>query len=305
MIRELREVETGVRWLDVGNPSEQELVLLGKEYSLHRTAIEDCLSSIHLPKYERNGNEVFLILRHIDSDKFLEKESDTVNELTRKIAVFWGKNYILTIHRKEQPFLDVVNERWRSLSTGSEDARLALMADILGTAMATYEEPLENSEEIFENLETRVFHRLPEPHLLEELYFLKRKVSIYKKVLRLNLDVIYKVTSGINRQLPFLQDLREETERIYFHADELVDDSSNLLHSHISVSSHRTNEIMRILTVFSVFFMPLTFIVGVFGMNFEHMPELKSPYGYPAVWGIMIVIAAGIFGWFKKKGWLR
>jgi magnesium transporter len=86
--------------------------------------------------------------------------------------------------------------------------------------------------------------------------------------------------------------------------EELHDSVSSLLNIYISLSSQRTNEVMRVLTVFSAFFLPLTFIVGVYGMNFSHMPELIHPYGYLGVWVVMLIVTILIFRWFKQKGWI-
>jgi magnesium transporter len=111
---------------------------------------------------------------------------------------------------------------------------------------------------------------------------------------------------------PFLQDAREEAERIYFYADELVESITDLVTLHVSVESKsanesglRTNEVMRFLTVFSALFLPLNFIASVYGMNFHHMPELDHPYGYYFVLTLMSIVGASIFLYFRRKGWLR
>jgi magnesium transporter len=92
---------------------------------------------------------------------------------------------------------------------------------------------------------------------------------------------------------------------MHFYADELVDDVNNLLSIQLALASHRTNEVVRVLTVFSVFFLPLTFIVGVYGMNFQYMPELHQRWGYPAVMLGMALVTFAIYVWFRRRGWLR
>jgi magnesium transporter len=92
---------------------------------------------------------------------------------------------------------------------------------------------------------------------------------------------------------------------MHFYADELVDDVNNLLSVQLALASHRTNEVVRVLTVFSVFFLPLTFIVGVYGMNFQFMPELRERWGYPSVLAGMAVVTLAIYVWFRRRGWLR
>ena len=98
--------------------------------------------------------------------------------------------------------------------------------------------------------------------------------------------------------------MQENAESYHFYADELVEDANTLLNVQLALASHRTSEVMRVLTVFSVFFLPLTFIVGVYGMNFEFMPELRESWGYPAVLAFMAVVTLAIYRWFRSRGWL-
>ena len=102
----------------------------------------------------------------------------------------------------------------------------------------------------------------------------------------------------------FYEDMRDYQLRLETEADELHDNINNLVSLYISLSSQKTNEVMRILTVFSAFFLPLTFIVGVYGMNFQYMPELTHKWGYPGIILLMVVITISIFQWFKRKNWL-
>jgi magnesium transporter len=99
--------------------------------------------------------------------------------------------------------------------------------------------------------------------------------------------------------------VQENAESYHFYADELLDDANTLLNVQLALASHRTGEVMRVLTVFSVFFLPLTFIVGVYGMNFQFMPELRERWGYPAVLAGMAFVTLMIYRWFRGRGWLR
>jgi magnesium transporter len=101
------------------------------------------------------------------------------------------------------------------------------------------------------------------------------------------------------------RDAQENVESIHFYADELLDDANTLLSVQLALASHRTGEVMRVLTVFSVFFLPLTFIVGIYGMNFHYMPELRHRLGYPGVMIGMGFVTLVIYLWFRRRGWLR
>jgi magnesium transporter len=91
---------------------------------------------------------------------------------------------------------------------------------------------------------------------------------------------------------------------MHFYAEELLDDVNNLLNMHLALATHRTNEVVKVLTIFSAFFLPLTFLVGVYGMNFAYMPELTHPMGYPAAWLLMVSVSVVIWVWFRKRRWL-
>jgi magnesium transporter len=137
------------------------------------------------------------------------------------------------------------------------------------------------------------------------MYLIKRRVSLTKRLLWHTISVGNRFSPGQDRNMPLMQDLRENAESMHFYADELLEDVNNLLHMQLSLAAHRTNEVVQVLTVFSAFFLPLTFIVGVYGMNFEHMPELPQAWGYPAVWAVMIGVSAAIWLWFRRRGWLK
>jgi magnesium transporter len=294
-------------WLDVVNPSKKELDELGKRFGLPRAAVKDALDPSHLPKFETFEAGEFVMLRHFDSSALDDPEADTIQELTRKIAVFSRPGILITIHRKAQPFLENLRQKWthRNSEAGTENpTQEEMRIEIFRESLFSFDTPLRVAEEVFERLEQQIFSsRMARPRI-EELYFLKRRSGVYRRILRQNLDTVHRFPSAGLRPSQ-LQDLREEAERILLHAEELVDDSNHLFSAHMSIASHHTNETMRLLTVLTVFFMPLTFLVGVYGMNFRYMPELESKWGYPLVWLAMLAISTGVFVWFRRRGWLN
>jgi len=132
----------------------------------------------------------------------------------------------------------------------------------------------------------------------------KGSTSVYQRMLHLALEVLAKLNTVHEKNTPLLQNVKDDTHRLMFIAEQLSENVNHLLNLHVSLTSNRTNEVMRVLTVFSVFFMPITFIVGVYGMNFYNIPELELRYGYLYVWLIMLAITATLFIWFKRKGFL-
>ena len=294
--------EPRFRWIDVVNPSREELEALAREHGLHATTVHDCLEPAHLPKYERLGDKTFLIARAFD--EAASAEGDTLQQLTRKLALFYGEDLLLTIHRVEQRFLEELKatlpERLKEHDSLAERIVIAVLDGVLDT----YWPPLDEAERSVALFERKLFQRGDVTALIREVYLLKRKVTALRWMGRHTLDLIQKLKASSEVLQPRLTDLKENAEGLYFATDELLEDVNNLLHLQLSLAAHQTNEVMRVLTVFSVFFMPLTFIVGVYGMNFEFMPELKLHFGYPATWGVMLAAAGAIYVWFKRRGWL-
>jgi len=303
MISTVLTSKSGFKWLDVVQPTTEELDQLAETHGLHATAVKDCLDPEHLPKYERYGDLTFIIMRAFD--EVSDPHSETIQQITRKIAVFFTDKYFITIHRKDQPFFARLREEHLQRAKGREVRLSYVLTDLVNAVVSSYEKPLEEAEHTIERFEDSLFDSKRDNPPLQEIHVLKRRVNLMKRLLWQTMGVIHKMKPPFERNAPLFQDASENAESYHFYADELLEETNNLLSIHLSMASHKTNEVMRVLTVFSAFFLPLTFIVGVYGMNFEHMPELKSRYGYLAVMLVMFVVSAAIFIWFRRRGWLR
>jgi magnesium transporter len=292
-------------WLDLVEPTRGDLEQIARDYGLPATAVQDCLDPEHLPKFERFDGTSFTILRAYDER--CDAEADTVQALTRKVAMFWSGRFLLTIHRKEQPYLNAVMVEWRQRAHATEDAAglaTELLADIANAVVLSYEAPLVNAEARIDAFESELLRDHDVSETLREMYRIKRRVTLAKRLLWRTLSMTTRLVMPGARQGSLLQDLRENAESMHFYADELLEDVTNLLNMQLALAARRTNEVVQVLTIFSAFFLPLTFIVGVYGMNFEHMPELPRPWGYPAVWLVMIAVSTSIWLWFRRRGWL-
>jgi magnesium transporter len=297
-------------WLDLVHPTREELAEVARRYRLHSTSVQDSLDPEHLPKYERIAGTTFLIIRAIDPSA--PPHCASVQEMTRKLAVFYGPDFLITIHRTEHPYLQMVQEEFRQRAaqqggTGETGEFLLahLLSDLVNAAVATYEKPLEEAETAIEAFEKTLFGEEDFTGVLRRIYHEKRRVALMKRMLRHVLDVIQKMVPASEPTAPLYQDLQENAQSVHFYADELLEDVNNLLSVHIALAAHSTNEVVRVLTIFSVFFLPLTFIVGIYGMNFRYMPELEQRWGYPAVLGLMGLVTLTIYLWFRRRGWLR
>jgi magnesium transporter len=300
-------------WLDAVDPTPGELTELAADYGLHPLAVKDCLDPEHLPKYEAFENHTFVILRAVDESA--PRTADTVQALTRKIAVFYGPVFLITIHRKDQAWLTALHQRCLAglsskHATRSEGIQVHLLAQLFNAALDRYQQPLEMIEARLDQFEVKVFEGRNEPGStfrgdLREIHLLRRQVTLCKRLLWRTVDVTQRMVPAAGRAATLFRDVQENAESYHFYADELLDDVNTLLSVQLALASHRTSEVMRVLTVFSVFFLPLTFIVGVYGMNFEYLPELREPWGYPAVLVFMAIVTLLIYRWFRRSGWLK
>lgn len=257
----LERGEPALTWLDVVQPTPEELDEVADRYGLYPVAVKDCLDPEHLPKQEGFEAHTFIIPRACD--EAADAGGVTVQELTRKIAIFYGPRA-----------------------------------------------PMERIEARLDGFETKVFSRGTESSAdfrrdLREIYVLKHQVTVYERLLWRTADIVQHIVPTAGRAATLFRDVLRNAESYHFYADELLDDANTLLNVQLALASHRTGEVMRVLTVFSVFFLPLTFIVGVYGMNFRFMPELRERWGYPAVLGGMALVTLLIYRWFRSRGRLR
>jgi len=301
MLQKLAEAnQFGFEWLDIVDPQPEELQDIAVRYQLHANSVKDCLQPGHLPKYELIGDRAFIIVRLYTPDT-TEEEADTIQELTNKVAIFYTDAFVITIHRKALLFIDDLKKDL--IDTGKCRGAFHLLNRVVRGSLLTYEAPADQIARDLDFYEDRIFLKEKMPPVLKSLYYLKRKTDLIRRMLILTRDVIENIDDP-NENNPNTRDTRDLFVRLQTIYDTLSDNTNQLLNIYFSLSSQRTNEVIRVLTIFSVFFMPLTFIAGIYGMNFEFMPELRHKWGYPGVYAFMAVITLGIYSWFKRKGWL-
>jgi len=299
----IEDKNSNFTWLDVINPSNEEFAQLSSALQIPIYLLESSLRPENLPKHDFFEKFDFIILRAHDENA--AEDADTVRELTNKVIFFVAPHFLLTVHRGDYSFMKSLREKWIVTFSQSNCGHNEVLWDIFKIVIDTFEDPIQKSFTLLEDFEKRIFHNQITTEIVQDLYLLKRNASVYKRILFLSNELLTHFEATPESSKWIIDDLRDDTERLAFLSDQLQDSVTNLLHLHLSLSSNRTNEVMRVLTIFSVFFLPLTFIVGIYGMNFKYMPELESYAGYPLVWVAMIVITIVIFIWFKRKGWLN
>lgn len=280
----------GFEWIDLENPDNEELHTVIAPFNIDINLIIDTLQHGHLPKIEKVNNYTFIILRAYSAN--LTDNVTTIGELSNKIAFFINEKRLITIHRASFDFLKNL--------TGEFSCSESIMLKIINSMLLTFEEPLQFQSDKMDKFEGEIFLKSGGSISIESLYYQKSKARISKKILTLTQNVLNLI--AVKPELnSTLQDLRETTIRFLLHYDEVLEDATTILNSYISVTAQRSNEVMKLLTIFSAFFLPLTFIAGIYGMNFEFMPELKWESGYFILLGVMVSIALTIFVWFKRK----
>lgn len=284
------------QWIDITKPSVQDLEALSKEYGIHPLAVKDCMEPDHLPKFERLDNFDFIIMRVHTSDKVLAAQ--TTQELTNKIAVFYNDQVVVTVHRKEYPYLDELKENY--VCTEKCTSSREVVSKLIRFAIHSYQKPALTLSADIDKIESEIFLKTIHPALLEDFYFLKRHASLCKMLLFQTQEVLARHSSTPS-DASLLQDTRDLHIKLITLFDQAQEDVNNLSNIYLSLSAQKTNDVMKVLTVFSAFFMPLTFIAGIYGMNFVNMPEIKMKYAYYVCLLVMALTALVIFLWFRRK----
>lgn len=277
-------------WIDIFNPDKGQLTEISNQYQLDFFQIKDSIEVGHLPKIETYTDYTFLILRAF-TGSFAERNTN-LNKQTNKVAFFVNANRVITIRRVEFTFFDEIPDTINHVDD--------FLIYCIRSMIKTYDAPIQTLSSKVELIEKTVFMRSKVAVSLEDIYYHKAQTRLAKK----NVQYAQQVVGQLNvkeKFKPGLQDLKDRLMSLTHACDEIIDDTNNLMATYLSLNAQKNNEVMKLLTVFSVFFLPLTFIVGVYGMNFENMPELKMKYAYFIILGVMMSIVVWIYLWFKKR----
>jgi magnesium transporter len=278
------------KWIDIENPIKEDLEKITKEHGLNYYLIKDSLEKGHLPKYEKNYKVEFYIFRAYTSD--IKLHIDEVGEMSNKIAFFLFDDRLITIHRAHFNFLNIHEEKHIKINE--------LFLRIVKLMLNTFQKPTIDLSNKISEIERTIFLKDHRNVLLEELYYIKSQSRILKKVLHITQSVIEQSASNFIASFQY-QDIKDSLLNLITYNDESVENSNQLMNTYLSISDQKNNEVVRLLTIFSAFFLPLTFIAGVYGMNFDFMPELKWKVGYYFSISLMITVVIVIYISFRKK----
>ena len=247
-----------INWIDIEAPNAQEMQQASDKYGLNEYTVRDCLQPEHLPKYEFVDGIHFLILRYYAHD--MGKQLVTIQELTNKVAIFYTDDFLITIHKTPIPFLQLL--RNKVVAPNQCASVTDLLLRIVWNALETFDEPANRLSEQVDFYESHVMMRKLNSDLSNALYKIKREASSAHKVLMLMQEPINHINIKKGEEAS-LQDVRDQHLKMKILYSQAVEDVNNLMSLSLSFSAQRTNDVMKTLTIFSVFFMPLTFIAGI------------------------------------------
>ena len=278
------------KWIDIENPIKENLEKITKDHGLNYYLIKDSLEKGHLPKYEKTYKLDFFIFRAYTSD--IKLHIDEVGEMSNKIAFFIFEDKLITIHRAHFNFLNIHEEKHIKINE--------LFLRIVKLMLDTFQKPTFELSNKISEIERTIFLKDHRKVLLEELYFIKSQSRILKKVLHITQSVMEQSVENFRASHQY-QDIKDELLNLVTYNEESVENANHLMNTYLSISDQKNNEVVRLLTIFSAFFLPLTFIAGVYGMNFDFMPELNWKWGYFFSIGFMLLVVIVIYLWFRRK----
>jgi len=293
-----------VTWINIDGLHQVEILeRLGECYGLHPLVLEDILDTDQRPKMEDYGEYLFIVLRMLNyNDKSSEIEAE-------QISLILGTNFVLSFQEKEGDTFNPIRERIRNSKgrirrMGADYLSYSLLDSIVDNYFIILEKLGEKIEFLEDELVTR-----PTPETLQIIHHLKREMIYLRKAVWPLREVIGSLERGepplVKETIRvYLRDVYDHTIQVIDTIETFRDMVSGMLDIYLSSISNRLNAVMKVLTIIATIFMPLTFLAGIYGMNFKYMPELEWRWSYPVVWLIMVGIGVSMLLYFRKKKWL-
>lgn len=293
-----------VTWINIDGLHDIKILeTLGEQYGLHPLVMEDILSTRQRPKMEDYDDYLYLVLRMLTTDEADVKIED------EQFSMILGDNFVITFQEKPGDVFDPVRERLRNPKRQIRKLGADYLAYALIDAIVDhYFVALEAIGETIVDIEGKLMDD-SEQEDLESIHGLKREMIFFRKSVWPLREVIAQINRGESqlfhkKTLVYLRDVYDHTIQVIDTNESYRDMLSSLLDLYLSTLSNKMNEVMKVLTIIATIFIPLTFIAGIYGMNFSYMPELEWKWAYPVVWAVIIVVTIGMVAFFKKRKWL-
>ena len=293
-----------VTWIDIEGIHQVEIIeKLGSHFGLHPLLLEDILNTDQRPKMEDYGDYIFIVLKML----YLGEANNEIE--AEQVSLILGSNFVISFQEREGDAFDPVRDRIRNAKgrirkAGADYLAYTLLDAIVDNYFIILESLGETIEETEEQLTTN-----PNPETLQLIHALKKEMIFLRK----SIWPLREVISGLERcesslihesTGAYLRDVYDHTIQIIDTVESFRDMISGMLDIYLSSISNKMNEVMKVLTIFASIFIPLTFVAGVYGMNFSFMPELKWQWGYFGILGVMALVGISLVVYFKRRKWL-
>jgi magnesium transporter len=310
--KELKNVEeafeykttNSVTWINLNGLNHiVEIEKLGEHYNLHPLVLEDIVSTNQRPKIDEYEDYIFIVLKMM----YYDEEEHIVSE---QVSFILGENYVLSLQEAEGDVFDTLRERIRQAKgrirgLGSDYLLYALIDSVVDHYYAI----IETMGNKIEDLEDNLFEGLTKDEISSEIQSLKREVLKVRRAIFPLREIINRIDKSESKlidqkTLHYFGDVYDHIIQVSDTIDIYREMIWGLMDMYMTTISNRMNEVMKVLTIIATIFIPLTFIAGIYGMNFENIPELHYEYSYYILWIVMIVIFIGMLYYFKRKKWL-
>ncbi|PKM94099.1 MAG: magnesium and cobalt transport protein CorA [Firmicutes bacterium HGW-Firmicutes-1] len=281
-------------WVDFDCPNKDEAMLLDTHFHFHPLAIEDCMYLLQRPKIDSYDDYIFFVFQALKEDDLEPIELD----------LFLGSNYAVTFHNIHLSHIDVIDLKIKSDDRIWSEGSLAICYHILNKIVEDYFPVVYRLEDVIDEIEANV-EKATTIKLLDKIFDVRSDLLIVLRIVNQMEELLYRILASENlkKKHLYFSDIHDHLLKLKEMIESSQAISSEIRDSYISYNSYRMNKNMMLLTVITAIFIPLTFIVGVYGMNFKYMPELEMKSGYFIVLGGMLVIVVLMIIWFKMKGW--
>jgi magnesium transporter len=287
-------------WLDVIAPTEEDLQFLHERYHINEMLLEDTIDPNHLPKYEEVDQVKFFLTR--ESTDLERRALNNISDISSKLGIFLVPGLIITTHRAQSKSINkVYEELLKEKPDNITRDRLALRLAL--KIIKTFDDESNTLLEIMDAIENEIFLKnTNQTNQIRRLYNLKRKSGLNTRILNISAEWITKF-KNLDLQEVEVMDLLDKQKDVIADFDHVNAQTVNLISMFLALSDQKANQVMKLLAIYSVYFLPITFIAGIYGMNFDNMPELHHKNGYYFTLGLMLLIVVITFIYMRRKRW--
>ena len=293
-----------ITWINInGLNYVTEIEKLGQHYNIHPLVQEDIVNIAQRPKIDEHENYLFIVLKMLYYDK-------NQNIVSEQVSFILGKNYVLSFQESEGDVFDSVRDRIRHAKGRVRNMEADyLLYTLIDAIVDHYFSVIEILGDKIEDFETKIFSGHIEDDASRNIQDLKREILRVRRSIFPLREIISRIEKNDNKlihknTITYYRDIYDHLIQVSENIDIYREMIWSLMDMYMTTISNKMNEVMKVLTIMASIFIPLTFIAGVYGMNFQHMPELQYKYGYHIVWGAMILIFIALLYYFKRKKWL-